>query len=74
LFSFDTSKSLNLRKYYLVMTSHFAVQSYYKDKNILITGCTGFLAKIVLEKIIRSCSDFGKIYVMMRTKKTKPLE
>jgi alcohol-forming fatty acyl-CoA reductase len=56
------------------MTSHFAVQSYYKDKNILITGCTGFLAKIVLEKIIRSCSDFGKIYVMMRTKKTKPLE
>lgn len=46
----------------------FEVESFYKDKTILITGATGYLAKIILEKIIRSCSDFKKIYVLMRAK------
>lgn len=46
----------------------FEVKSFYSNKTILITGCTGYLAKIILEKIIRSCSDFKKIYVLMRSK------
>lgn len=46
----------------------FEVKSYYSNKSILITGCTGYLAKIILEKIIRTCSDFKKIYVLMRVK------
>ena len=37
-------------------------------KTILITGCTGFLAKVILEKILRSCPDVGKIYLMVRPK------
>ena len=42
---------------------------FYRDKSILITGCTGFLAKIVLEKMIRDCQGFKKIYVMIRAKR-----
>lgn len=51
----------------------FEVKSYYTNKSILITGCTGYLAKIILEKIIRTCSDFKKIYVVMRPKQGKNL-
>ena len=46
----------------------FEVKSFYSGKNILISGATGYLAKIILEKIIRTCSDFNKIYVLMRIK------
>jgi FlaA1/EpsC-like NDP-sugar epimerase len=49
-------------------TGTFEVKSYYTNKSILITGCTGYLAKIILEKIIRTCSDFRKIYILMRVK------
>jgi len=44
------------------------VKQFYKGKTILITGCTGFLAKVILEKILRSCPDVGKIYLMVRPK------
>jgi len=34
-----------------------------------MTGCTGYLGKIILEKVLRSCSDFKKVYVLIRNKK-----
>jgi fatty acyl-CoA reductase len=46
----------------------FAVKEFYSNRAILITGATGYLAKIILEKIIRDCSDFKVIYVLMRLK------
>ena len=50
------------------------VKGFYRGKNILITGCTGFLAKVILEKLFRSCPDIGKIFVMVRPKKDiKPM-
>ena len=50
------------------------VKEYYKDKNFLITGCTGFLAKVLLEKLLRTCPDVGNIYIMVRPKKgIKPM-
>lgn len=45
------------------------ITSFYKDKTIFITGTTGFVGKVVLEKILRSLGDFKKIYVMVRPKK-----
>ena len=42
---------------------------------MFITGVTGFLAKVVLEKILRSCPDVGKIYIMVRPKRNmKPMQ
>lgn len=45
------------------------VKEFYKGKNIFITGCTGFLAKVILEKLFRTCPDIGKIYIMVRPKR-----
>ncbi|XP_075218822.1 fatty acyl-CoA reductase 1 isoform X2 [Lycorma delicatula] len=40
-------------------------------KTILITGGSGFLGKVLLEKILRKCPRINKIYVLMRPKKGK---
>jgi nucleoside-diphosphate-sugar epimerase len=35
-------------------------------KHVLITGCTGFLGKVLLEKLIRKNPDIGGIYLLIR--------
>ena len=44
------------------------IKEFYKDKTILISGCTGYLGKIVLEKIIRTIQDYKAVYVLIRPK------
>lgn len=48
------------------MTSAFHVQTALSGKRVLITGSTGFLAKVVLEKLIRSVPDIGRIVLLIR--------
>lgn len=40
-------------------------------RSILITGGTGFMGKVLIEKILRSCGDVDTIYLLIRTKKGK---
>jgi fatty acyl-CoA reductase len=35
----------------------YKVKEFYRGKNILITGVTGFLGKVILEKLLRTCPD-----------------
>lgn len=44
------------------------ISEFYKDKTLLISGCTGFLGKVVLEKFLRSVGSFKRIYLLMRPK------
>ncbi|MYM67163.1 sugar nucleotide-binding protein [Pseudoduganella sp. FT55W] len=48
------------------MTPALNVQAALSGKRILITGSTGFLAKVVLEKLIRSVPDIGRIVLLIR--------
>ena len=50
------------------------VKEFYKGKSIMITGCTGYLAKITLEKLLRTCTDFKRIYVLIRAKQGMTLQ
>lgn len=52
-----------------VMVENSEIIKFYSGKNILITGVTGFMGKVLLEKILRLCDDVGTIYLMIRTKK-----
>lgn len=40
---------------------------------MFITGCTGFIGKVILEKFLRDIQSFKRIYVMVRAKKGVPL-
>lgn len=50
-------------------TSRRRLAEFYQDKNILITGATGFIGKVCLMKIMCSLGNCGKVYVMLRAKK-----
>ncbi|KAM0834364.1 hypothetical protein ACQ4PT_063630 [Festuca glaucescens] len=44
------------------------IGEFLGGKNFLITGGTGFLAKVLIEKILRTNPDVGKIYVLIKAK------
>nr|CAB3496970.1 unnamed protein product [Digitaria exilis] len=44
------------------------VAEFLGAKNFLVTGGTGFLAKVLIEKILRTNPDVGKIYVLIKAK------
>lgn len=50
------------------------IQKFYKDSTIFITGATGYLGKLILEKLLRSCPDLNHIYILLREKKGKDRE
>lgn len=43
-------------------------------KDIFITGATGFLGKVLLEKIIRCTPNVRNIYILIRNKRGKSVE
>ncbi|XP_011307905.1 putative fatty acyl-CoA reductase CG5065 [Fopius arisanus] len=46
-----------------------SVVNFYEEKSILITGATGGIGKLLIEKLLRSCPNIGKIYVLLRSKR-----
>jgi alcohol-forming fatty acyl-CoA reductase len=50
------------------------IKNFYKDKTIFLTGTTGFVGKVVLEKLLRSLSGCKRIYLMVRAKKSMTVQ
>ncbi|XP_018361331.1 PREDICTED: fatty acyl-CoA reductase 1-like, partial [Trachymyrmex cornetzi] len=46
-----------------------SIPAFYARQCILLTGATGFLGKVFIEKILRSCPDVREIFLLMRPKK-----
>ncbi|XP_036142756.1 fatty acyl-CoA reductase wat-like isoform X2 [Monomorium pharaonis] len=47
------------------------IQNFYAGQSIFITGGTGFLGKVLIEKLLRSCADISTIYLLIRSKNNK---
>lgn len=47
------------------------IVTYLGGKTLLITGATGFLAKAVVEKILRCAPEVGRVYLVVRPRRKK---
>ncbi|CAK1593067.1 unnamed protein product [Parnassius mnemosyne] len=55
------------------MSEQSQVRAFYSGKNFFITGGTGFVGICLIEKILRTIPDVGKLYLLMRPKKGKDI-
>uniref|UniRef100_A0A452T1V6 Fatty acyl-CoA reductase n=1 Tax=Ursus maritimus TaxID=29073 RepID=A0A452T1V6_URSMA len=44
------------------------IAAFYNGKSILITGATGFMGKVLMEKLFRTSPDLKVIYILVRPK------
>jgi thioester reductase-like protein len=44
---------------------------FLEGQNIFVSGATGFIGKVLLEKLLRMCPDVGNIFVLIRPRKGK---
>ncbi|KAL0103232.1 hypothetical protein PUN28_017512 [Cardiocondyla obscurior] len=46
-----------------------SIPTFYAGQSILLTGATGFMGKVFIEKVLRTCSDVREIFLVIRPKK-----
>lgn len=44
------------------------VKKFYAGKNVLLTGATGFIGKVFLEKLLYECDQLNSVYLIIRPK------
>jgi len=47
------------------------MKEFYAGKGIFVTGATGFMGKVLVEKLLRSIPDIGNVYILVRQKRGK---
>ncbi|XP_071955375.1 fatty acyl-CoA reductase 1-like [Antedon mediterranea] len=50
------------------------IEEFYNGQTLLITGATGFIGKVLLEKILRSCPGIDGVYLLVRPKWGRPTQ
>jgi len=48
------------------------ISEFYRDKAVLLTGCTGFVGKVLLEKLIRTTPHIRRYYILVRPRSGVP--
>jgi fatty acyl-CoA reductase len=56
-----------------ITSSDMTISEFFNEKCIFVTGGTGFVGKLVIEKLLRSCPGIDNIYVLCRPLKDKPI-
>lgn len=47
------------------------VEKSFVSKSILVTGASGFVGKVLVEKLLRSCKGIQNVYILLRSKNGK---
>ena len=53
------------------ISSFPSVAEFYRGRNIFLTGGTGFIGKVFIEKMLRCCPDIGDVYVLIRPRRSQ---
>lgn len=51
-----------------------SVRELYRGVEVFVTGASGFVGKVLVEKLLRSCPEIKKVYVLLRPKKNLNLK
>ena len=51
------------------VSTQSSIREFYENKSVFITGVTGFLGKGILIKLLKSCPNVARVYVLIRDKK-----
>ncbi|KAG5666186.1 hypothetical protein PVAND_017653 [Polypedilum vanderplanki] len=55
-------------------SSKLSIPDFYNGKSVLLTGGFGFLGKVIIEKLLRSCPGIENIFLLARSKKGKNVQ
>ncbi|KAI5692808.1 hypothetical protein M8J75_001593 [Diaphorina citri] len=50
------------------------IQEFYKDQTVFITGATGFLGSLLVEKLLRCCPQIRKLILLIRKGKSNSVD
>jgi len=50
------------------------IQEFFRDAVVFLTGGTGFMGKVLVEKLLRTCPHIKHIYLLIRSKKGKNVD
>ena len=53
------------------MADESQISKFYALKKVFVTGGTGFMGKVLIWKLLKSCSKLDTIYVLVRPKHGK---
>lgn len=53
----------------IVSGSASKIENFYNNRSVLITGATGFIGKVLIEKLSRSCPGIRNIFLLIRPKR-----
>ncbi|XP_057376134.1 putative fatty acyl-CoA reductase CG5065 [Daphnia carinata] len=43
------------------------ISEFYNGRSVFVTGATGFMGKVLVEKLLRACPGIERLYLLMRT-------
>lgn len=49
------------------------IPEFYKNRDVLVTGATGFVGKVLIEKLLRSCYGIKRVFILLRPKHSKSI-
>lgn len=49
------------------------IPEFYNNRDVFITGATGFVGKVLIEKLLRSCSGIKRVFLLLRSKRSKSI-
>lgn len=53
---------------------HSTIPAFFAGKNVFITGGSGFMGKVLIEKLLRACPEIGNVYILLREKYQQSLQ